>query len=60
MRNRTQGSDFSSFSPHMTGLEHRSPKLRVCVAGNGKGVFLVAARVRLLVKPPCSAGSLLV
>ena len=35
----------------MTDLEHHSPKLRVCVSGNGKGVFLVAALARLLVNP---------
>ena len=42
---------FSPFSPRMTGPELRSPKLRVCVSGNGQGAFLVVARVRFLVKP---------
>jgi hypothetical protein len=47
-------------SPRMTSPDHRSPKLHVRVSGNGKGVFLVVARLRLLVKPTFSANSLLV
>src|SRR5436305_455713 len=38
------------FSPRMTGLQHRSPLLS-CAFLTRKGVFLVVAQVRFLVKP---------
>ncbi len=40
-RNRTCWSDFPPFFPRMGGPVHRSPKLHVCVSGNGKRIALV-------------------
>jgi hypothetical protein len=51
MRDRTQGSDFSSFFSAHGRSRTSFPVALVCVSGNGQGVFLVVARVRFLVKP---------
>ena|SRR5437868_10848859 len=59
-RNRTDGSDFP---PFFSAHDRSRPSFAVAfvyVSGNGKGVCLVMARVRFLVKPPCSANRLLV
>ena len=51
MRDRTQGSDFSSFFSAHGGSRTSFPVALVCFSGYGQGVFLVVARVRFLVKP---------
>jgi hypothetical protein len=54
-RNRTQGLD--SF-PFFSALDRSRTSFAVvflCGSPNGKGVFLVVARVRLLMKPPLLA-----
>src|SRR5207247_9398961 len=59
-RNRTRRSDYPPFISAHDRSRTSFAVAFVCVSGNGKGVFLFVAQVRLLVKPRFSAGSLLV